>query len=58
LWIKFLKIYEKHSIKFIWIKGNNNHPQNERCDKLAVAASKTNNPATDSLYEEEQKNLL
>ena len=58
LWIKFLKIYEKHSIKFIWIKGHNNHPQNERCDKLAVAASKTNNPATDSVYEQEQKNLL
>jgi ribonuclease HI len=58
LWIKFLKVYEKHSIKFIWIKGHNNHPQNERCDKLAVAASKTNNPATDFLYEQEQKNLL
>jgi ribonuclease HI len=58
LWIKFLKVYEKHSIKFIWIKGHNNHPQNERCDKLAVAASKTNNPATDSVYEQEQKNLL
>ena len=58
LWIKFLKVYEKHSIKFIWIKGHNNHPQNERCDKLAVAASKTNNLATDFLYEQEQKNLL
>ena len=58
LWIKFLKIYEKHSIKFIWVKGHNNHPENERCDELAVAASKTNNPAIDTAYEQEQKNLL
>lgn len=58
LWIKFLKIYEKHSIKFIWVKGHNNHPKNERCDELAVSASKTNNPAIDTVYEQEQKNLL
>ena len=58
LWIKFLKIYEKHSIKFIWVKGHNNHPENERCDELAVAASKTNIPAIDTAYEQEQKNLL
>ena len=32
--------------------------ENERCDELAVAASKTNNPAIDTAYEQEQKNLL
>ena len=40
LWIKFLKQYRKHEVKFQWIKGHNNHPQNERCDTLAVIASK------------------
>jgi ribonuclease HI len=39
LWQRFLKIYEKHNVKFRWIKGHNNHPENERCDELAVAAS-------------------
>ncbi len=39
LWQRFLKIYEKHQVKFRWIKGHNNHPENERCDELAVAAS-------------------
>ena len=40
LWKAFLKEYPKHEVRFQWIKGHNNHPQNERCDVLAVAASK------------------
>jgi ribonuclease HI len=40
LWRRFLKVYEKHNVKFKWIKGHNGHPENERCDALAVAASK------------------
>ncbi|SHG28743.1 ribonuclease HI [Salegentibacter echinorum] len=40
LWIDFLKEFRKHDVRFRWIKGHNNHKQNERCDALAVAASK------------------
>lgn len=40
LWIEFLKEIRKHNVSFRWIKGHNDHPQNERCDALAVAASK------------------
>jgi len=40
LWIRFLKIYRKHVVKFRWIKGHANNPENEVCDRLAVAASK------------------
>lgn len=40
LWKRFLKIYRKHKVKFIWVKGHANIPENERCDELAVAASK------------------
>ena len=36
LWKRFLIIYKKHQVDFKWIKGHNNHPQNERCDELAV----------------------
>lgn len=39
LWKRFLKIYRVYTIKFKWIKGHNDHPQNERCDFLAVQAS-------------------
>ena len=40
LWMQFLKEYRKHQVQFKWIKGHNNHVQNERCDVLAVEASK------------------
>ena len=40
LWKEFLKYYRKHTVSLHWIKGHNNHPQNERCDTLAVAAYK------------------
>ena len=40
LWKRYLKVHPKHHIKFIWIKGHANIPENERCDQLAVAASK------------------
>ena len=39
---RFLVVYKKHNIKFEWIKGHNNHPQNERCDFLAVEAANSN----------------
>ena len=51
LWLRFLKIYNKHVIKFIWVKGHNNNPLNERCDYLAVEASKNLNLGTDIEYE-------
>jgi ribonuclease HI len=39
LWLRFLNIYKKHHVKFVWVKGHADNPLNERCDKLAVAAS-------------------
>jgi ribonuclease HI len=38
LWIRFLKIYRKHKVKFVWIKGHSNNTENEICDRLAVSA--------------------
>ena len=58
LWMRFLKIYRQHQVKFTWIKGHNNHPQNERCDELAVMASQQKNLNIDSFYETEEKKLL
>ncbi len=51
LWIRFLKVYRKHQVDFKWIKGHNNHPQNERCDELAVYASGLPDLSVDEFYE-------
>jgi ribonuclease HI len=40
LWMRFLKVYRKHNVRFVWIKGHANNTENEICDRLAVAASK------------------
>jgi len=40
LWQRLLELFEIHDITLIWIKGHNEHPENERCDQLAVAESK------------------
>lgn len=53
LWMRFLKIYRKHQVEFKWIKGHNNHPQNERCDELAVMASMQPKLSIDAFYEKE-----
>ena len=39
LWERLLCLLEKHEVSFVWIKGHAGHPENERCDKLAVAQS-------------------
>lgn len=51
LWKRFLIAYRKHTVDFKWIKGHNNHPQNERCDQLAVMASMQPNLSVDVYYE-------
>lgn len=40
LWESLLSLLSIHSVELIWLKGHNGHPQNERCDKLAVEAIK------------------
>ncbi|HUM46826.1 MAG TPA: ribonuclease HI [Chitinophagales bacterium] len=40
LWQKFLALYKKHHVTFQWIKGHAGHYENERCDELAVSASR------------------
>ena len=51
LWKRFLKIYPVHKPTFVWVKGHANIPENERCDALAVAASKEDNLPKDVGYE-------
>jgi len=58
LWIRFLKIYRNHQVDFKWIKGHNNHIQNERCDVLAVMASALPTLSIDAFYEKEEAKIL
>ena len=36
LWARLLELTEIHNVKFVWVKGHAGHPENERCDRLAV----------------------
>ena len=59
LWIKFLSIYRKHKVRFIWIKGHSNNTENEICDRLAVNAYLNGILNEDTGYKpEENINLL
>jgi len=58
LWKRFLKVYRQHQVDFKWIKGHNNHPQNERCDELAVMASALPDLSIDTFYEKEEQKLF
>ena len=51
LWIRFLKIFRKHEVRFFWVKGHNNNPTNERCDELAFNASLKQKLLIDIEYE-------
>lgn len=50
LWQRFLKSYRKHHVTLTWIKGHAGHVMNERCDKLAVKASKSSHLLEDTGY--------
>ncbi len=56
LWERFLKSFYRHRVKFKWIKGHAGHPENERCDELAVAGAElqTFEQSIDAVFEKEQ----
>ena len=49
LWQRLLKAAEPHAVTYIWVKGHDGHPQNERCDALATAAADGGNLMEDDL---------
>jgi len=50
LWRRFLNIYRKHNVRFVWIKGHNDDPENELCDRMAVEASRSGDLSEDQGY--------
>lgn len=53
LWMRYLNIAKIHKVRFVWVRGHNGHPENERCDQLAVAAGKQKDLLIDSVFEME-----
>ena len=39
LWEELITLIDRHDVTVVWVKGHNGHPENERCDRLAVAMS-------------------
>jgi ribonuclease HI len=52
-----LRILPKHKVNFVWIKGHAGHPENERCDRLAVAASDAPDLLVDAFYEQSRESM-
>lgn len=50
LWEQLYNLLKIHKVDFVWVKGHNNHPQNERCDALANEVVNEGNLKIDSNY--------
>lgn len=49
LWKRLLKAMEPHVVRYIWVKGHDGHPENERCDFLATSAADGDNLLDDEV---------
>lgn len=54
LWQRLLDLCHHHQVDFIWVKGHAGHPENEYCDRLAVAASQQETLLIDEIYESQE----
>lgn len=57
LWRRYLDLQKSFKIEFIWVRGHNGHPENERCDRLAVAAASSSHLLVDHFYEENEQEI-
>lgn len=51
LWRQYAQLSQKHTIKFVWVKGHADNPYNNRCDILATQAADSRNWLVDEVYE-------
>lgn len=58
LWVRLLRVYKKHQVKFIWVKGHAENVYNNRCDQLAVAAALSGNLIEDEGYKNNAEGLV
>lgn len=55
LWLRFLKVAKSFNVQYHWVKGHAGHPENERCDQLAVEASLKKKLKIDEVFERERE---
>ncbi|MBE6194961.1 MAG: ribonuclease HI [Rikenellaceae bacterium] len=53
LWMRFLRAYRRHRVRFVWVKGHAETVENNRCDQLAVAAANGAGLLEDTGYQPE-----
>lgn len=58
LWKRFLQVYDARKHQFFWVKGHASNVENNKCDELAVAASKFKNLLVDEGYEASKRQGL
>ncbi|HTE34452.1 MAG TPA: ribonuclease HI [Chryseolinea sp.] len=58
LWRRYIPLHKRYNPKFSWIRGHAGHPENERCDQLAVRASQGFALPPDVGYEASQKSAI
>ncbi|MBP5374689.1 MAG: ribonuclease HI [Bacteroidales bacterium] len=58
LWLRLMPLLGRHRVAFHWIKGHAGHPENERCDRMAVAAYHMPDLPEDTGYIQEQTTLI
>lgn len=51
LWRRFLAVYRRHDVRFVWVKGHADNVENNRCDFLATTAARSAEQLTDHGYE-------
>lgn len=51
LWERLLTLCQEHEVTFVWVRGHAGNPENENCDRLAVAAARGQSLAVDSGYQ-------
>ncbi|UYQ95038.1 ribonuclease HI [Chitinophaga horti] len=56
LWQRFIPLYRKHKVKFVWVKGHATNAENNRCDILATEAADGGNHLVDVGYESGEAN--
>lgn len=54
LWLRYLAIHAKFQLQFNWVKGHAGHPENERCDELAVSAALSTELIVDENFESQE----
>lgn len=58
LWLRYLELHPKFNLTFHWVKGHAGHPENERCDLLAVRAAENPPHLIDKVFETNKEQEL